>query len=93
MLTIKSFVFNPVQENTYVLYNDKKECCIIDPGCYFPQEKEMLKEAIASAGLNPALLLNTHCHLDHIFGNKYVYDTWGLHLHIHENEKEVRILR
>ncbi len=89
MLSVKTFTFNPVQENTYVLYNEEKACCIIDPGCYFPQEREMLKGAILSAGLNPVLLLNTHCHLDHIFGNKFVHDTWQLQLHIHKNEEAV----
>ncbi len=89
MLSVKTFTFNPVQENTYVLYNARKACCIIDPGCYFPQEREALKEAIESAGLNPVLLLNTHCHLDHIFGNKYVHNTWQLQLHIHKNEEAV----
>ena len=89
MLSVKAFTFNPVQENTYVLYNAKAECCIIDPGCYFPEEKEELKMAIGQAGLTPVLLLNTHCHLDHVFGNKFVHDTWGLTLHIHEKEKKV----
>ena len=89
MLSVKTFTFNPVQENTYVLYNEEKACCIIDPGCYFPQERETLKEAILSAGLKPVLLLNTHCHLDHIFGNKFVHDTWQLQLHIHKNEEAV----
>lgn len=89
MLNVKSFVFNPVQENTYVLYNEKGQCCIIDPGCYFPEEREELKAEIGQAGLTPVLLLNTHCHLDHVFGNKYVHDTWGLLLHLHEKEKPV----
>ncbi len=89
MLNIKAFTFNPVRENTYVLYNEKDECCIIDPGCYFPEEKNELKTWIEKAGWNPLLLLNTHCHLDHVFGNKFVYDTWGLKLHIHEKEKPV----
>ncbi|MBC7949052.1 MAG: MBL fold metallo-hydrolase [Chitinophagaceae bacterium] len=89
MLSVKAFTFNPVQENTYVLYNEKKECCIIDPGCYFPEEKEELKAAIATAGWKPVLLLNTHCHLDHVFGNQFVYETWGLPLHLHEKEKPV----
>ncbi len=89
MLNVKSYTFNPVQENTYVLYNDKKECCIIDPGCYFPEERNKLKTDIEKAGLKPVLLLNTHCHLDHIFGNKFVHDTWGLDLHLHEKEKPV----
>jgi len=87
MLTVKPFSFNPVEENTYVLYNEKKQCCIIDPGCYFPEEKDKLKEFIEKNGLRPVLLLNTHCHLDHVFGNKFVHDTWGLLLHIHEKEK------
>jgi glyoxylase-like metal-dependent hydrolase (beta-lactamase superfamily II) len=89
MLTVKSFIFSPVQENTYLLYNEKKECCIIDPGCYFPEEREELKTGIIETGLKPSLLLNTHCHLDHVFGNKFVYDTWDLPLHLHPNEKPV----
>ena len=89
MLTVKTLAFNPVQENTYVLYNEKKECCIIDPGCYFSEERDRLKTDIEKTGLKPILLLNTHCHLDHIFGNKFVHETWGLDLHIHEKEKIV----
>ncbi len=89
MLSVKAFTFNPVQENTYILYNEKGECCIIDPGCYFPEEKEELKTTIEKSGWRPVLLLNTHCHLDHVFGNQFVYETWGLQLHIHEKEKPV----
>jgi glyoxylase-like metal-dependent hydrolase (beta-lactamase superfamily II) len=89
MLSIKSFTFNPVQENTYVLYNDQGQCCIIDPGCYFDEERAALKAFIEKSGLTPVLLLNTHCHLDHVFGNKFVHDTWNLTLHIHEKEKIV----
>ncbi len=87
MLAVKSFTFSPVQENTYVLYNEQGQCCIIDPGCYFPKEREELKTGIEKTGLTPVLLLNTHCHLDHVFGNKFVHDTWGLSLHLHEKEK------
>ena len=89
MLSIKSFTFNPVQENTYVLYNAQGQCCIIDPGCYFDEERATLKEFIVKSGLTPVLLLNTHCHLDHVFGNKFVHETWNLTLHIHEKEKIV----
>jgi hydroxyacylglutathione hydrolase len=89
MLTVKEFIFNPVQENTYILYNEEKQCCIIDPGCYFEKEKQELKRFIEGQRLQPVLLLNTHCHLDHVFGNKFVHDTWGLKLHIHEKEKPV----
>ena len=89
MLTVKAFSFNPVEENTYILYNEKKECCIIDPGFYFAAEREKFKGFIEETNLQPTLLLNTHCHLDHVFGNKFVHDTWGLSLHIHEKEKQM----
>lgn len=89
MLQIQSFVFSPIQENTYVLYNEQKECAIIDPGCYFDEEKEALKKFIDDNGLKPLLLLNTHCHLDHVFGNKFIAETYRLTLHLHEKEKQV----
>jgi hydroxyacylglutathione hydrolase len=89
MLKIKSFVFSPIQENTYLLYDEFKNCAIIDPGCYFDAEKEQLTSFIAQSGLQPKMLLNTHCHLDHVFGNKYVAETYGLTLQLHEKEKPV----
>lgn len=89
MLTIKCFTFSPVQENTYVVYNDLGECCIVDPGCYFGNERTELKEFIQDSGLTPKYLLNTHCHLDHVFGNKFVHNTWQLTLHLHEKELPV----
>lgn len=89
MLNVQSFTFNPVQENTYVLYNEERLCCIIDPGCYFASEEMALKNFIESNGLKPIFLLNTHCHLDHIFGNRFVAQTYGLPLHLHRLEKQV----
>lgn len=89
MLNVKVFIFNPVQENTYVLYNENNECFIIDPGCYYPEEKDELLSYINENNLTPKMLLNTHCHLDHVFGNKFVAETFGLKLHLHENEKNV----
>jgi len=87
MLTVKSFEFSPIQENTYVLSDQKDACVIIDPGCYFGNERAVLQDYIEQNGLRPKILLNTHCHLDHVFGNKFVYDTWDLPLHLHEKEK------
>ena len=89
MLHVKAFTFSPVQENTYILYNDQKQCCIIDPGCYFPAEKKELKDFVEQNSLQPLLLLNTHCHLDHVFGNKYINELYQLTLHIHPLEKPV----
>jgi hydroxyacylglutathione hydrolase len=89
MLKIKSFVFSPIQENTYLLYDGFNNCAIIDPGCYFDAEKEQLTQFIKQSGLQPKMLLNTHCHLDHIFGNKYIAETYALTPQIHPSEKVV----
>lgn len=89
MLHVKSFEFSPIQENTYILYNEFNDCIIIDPGCYFDGEKEELSTFITKMNLTPKMLLNTHCHLDHVFGNKYVAEKYGLVLEIHQGEKIV----
>jgi len=89
MLKIKSFEFSPIQENTYILYNEFNECAIIDPGCYFDEEKDELARFITEMDLKPVMLLNTHCHLDHVFGNKFIAEKYNLKLQIHEKEKQV----
>jgi hydroxyacylglutathione hydrolase len=89
MLQIKSFTFNPVQENTYLLYNEFNECIIIDPGCYFDEEKQVLKSFLYLNKLQPKILLNTHCHLDHVFGNKFIADEYKVTLKTHKLEKAV----
>jgi glyoxylase-like metal-dependent hydrolase (beta-lactamase superfamily II) len=89
MIEVQSFTFNPFQENTYLLINEKKECFIIDPGCYFINERKMLTDGIMSLKSVPVRLLNTHCHLDHIFGNKLISETYSLRPEIHPLEQPV----
>lgn len=89
MFSVKVFIFSPIQENTYVLYNEGRDCLIIDPGTYFPEEKKELADFISTNGLRPKGLLNTHCHLDHVFGNKWIASDYGLVPQIHPKEKQV----
>lgn len=89
MLEIRQFTFNPVQENTYVIFNGKGACAIIDPGCYFSSEYKELTDFIQSGNLSPKCLLNTHCHLDHVFGNREVAKRYGLKLQLHKNEEKL----
>ena len=89
MIKVKAFTFSPIQENTYVLYNELGKAIIIDPGCYFSAEQETLKNFIKDTDLKPIQLLNTHCHLDHVFGDKWVYDQFNLELYLHPLEQPV----
>lgn len=69
MLHIKTFVFNPFRENTYVVYDDTKECIVIDPGCSSPFEIKQLCEFIDENQLHFYMIVNTHGHIDHVVGN------------------------
>jgi glyoxylase-like metal-dependent hydrolase (beta-lactamase superfamily II) len=86
MMKIKAFTFNPFQENTYVLYDETGEAAIIDPGCYFKEEKLALKTFIDQESLRLVLLLNTHCHIDHVFGNFFVSNIYGILPQIHRED-------
>ena len=65
---IKSFCFNPFRENSYILWNEGRDCVIVDPGCYSSSETGTMKDFIASEGLTPKAIWLTHGHFDHIFG-------------------------
>lgn len=85
-MKITSFAFNPFQENMYIIYDETKECIIIDPGCYTDTERETLISFIEDNDLNPVRLLNTHCHLDHICGNFFIANKYNLKLEAHKEE-------
>jgi hydroxyacylglutathione hydrolase len=89
MLQIKQFTFSQMAENTYVLYNENKQACIIDPGCYFSAEKVQLEGFITQMELKVEYLLLTHAHLDHVFGLKWAADTYGQKPYLHQNEIKV----
>ena len=89
MINIETFVFNPFQENTYLLYDHTGECIIVDAGCYEQQERDMLVEYLDEHGLRPVKLVNTHCHVDHILGVAYLARHYKLPLFIHPGEKSL----
>ena len=85
-MEIKKFTFNPFQENTYLLFDETKEAIIIDPGCFNSTEEAILEEYIFENKLKPVRLLNTHAHIDHVLGNKFVADKYELGLELYQSE-------
>ncbi len=88
-MDIAIFTFNDFSENTYLLYDDSGECIIFDPGCNNEEEQSTLVEVIESNNLKPVKLINTHCHIDHVLGNKFISEKYNLPLISHEGEKQV----
>ena len=78
MISIKTFAFNLLQENTYVVSDDTLECVIIDCGAYYDDERRAITDYISSQGLKPVHLLATHGHWDHNLGIDTIYPVYGL---------------
>lgn len=89
MIDIQEFVFNPFQENTYILFDDSKECIIIDPGSSTNQEQESLKSFLKGRGLNLVKMVFTHGHLDHVCGAAFIHDEFALSPQCHALDKEL----
>lgn len=89
MATVHKFTFNPFQENTFIVADDSGESVIFDPGCWNAAERQQLVDFIEKENLTPVRLINTHCHLDHVFGNKFVAEKYNLPLEIHLGELPV----
>ena len=78
MITIKTFPFNLLQENTYVVSDETLDCVIIDCGAYYEEERKAITEYITGQNLHPCHLLATHGHWDHNLGNDTIFNTFGL---------------
>ncbi len=87
MIKIKIFVFNPFQENTYLLYDETGEAVIIDPGCSTEEEEEILISFLKDHNIKLKHLLNTHSHIDHILGNQFISDQFKLPLKSHKDDE------
>ena len=85
----QSFTFNPIQENTYLLWDEERlEAAIIDTGTWNRQEEQMLEGSIKALGLKMKYALQTHAHFDHTFGLPFIYRTYGLKPIFHVDDAE-----
>ncbi len=86
----QSFTFNPVQENTYLLWDEQTlEAAIVDTGAWDRQEEQSLAGSIEALGLKLKYVLQTHAHFDHTFGLPFVHRTYGLKPILHKDEADV----
>jgi glyoxylase-like metal-dependent hydrolase (beta-lactamase superfamily II) len=86
-MEVYSFVFSPIGVNTYVLADSSGECAVLDCGCLDNEESDRLTSFIKEKNLKPVLLLNTHCHPDHVFGNGMMLERFGLKSLFHKEEE------
>ncbi|MEQ1747015.1 MAG: MBL fold metallo-hydrolase [Saprospiraceae bacterium] len=86
MTQVAQFEFSPFAENTYVVYDETGACAVFDPGCYTEEERTALHDFVLEKRLRVERLINTHGHLDHVFGNAFVHRTWGILPEIHCDE-------
>jgi hydroxyacylglutathione hydrolase len=86
MLEIKKFVVNPVQENTFLLYDQTKECILVDAGFYDPEEEKEADNFMNQNGLTLKKLVNTHCHFDHMMGIEYMRNKYHVEFAVHPDE-------
>ncbi len=87
MIQFKTFYVNDLRECCYVLYDNTKECVIIDPGLQTQNEQQRLVKFIEENNLKPVKLLCTHGHFDHIMGNAFVTRKWNIPTYIHPEDK------
>lgn len=89
MIQIKTLVFNPFQENTYLLSDETNECIIVDAGCYTAQEFDLLVNYLAKNNLKPVKLINTHCHVDHVLGISRLMEKYNIPFEAHKSEDKI----
>jgi len=86
MLAVKSFVFNSMSQNTYIVWAQNRECVIVDAGCNSELEQEQLKEFIYGNNLKPLALLLTHGHFDHILGAAFICKEFNIEAWLHKED-------
>jgi hydroxyacylglutathione hydrolase len=86
MFKIRKFIVNPLQENSFIISDETGECIFIDPGFYFPEERERVKIYVSDNDLRPVLIANTHCHFDHIMGVEFLRKEYNIPFMAHHDD-------
>lgn len=78
-MKIQSFEFNMFGVNTYIIFDTATcEAAVVDPGMTAARECARIDNYIESNGLRVKYLINTHMHIDHLFGDEYIEKKYGV---------------
>lgn len=88
-MKIHKFTFNPIEENTYLLFDKSGSCIIVDAGCYTRGEQEELASFINNNALKPEKIINTHGHFDHLLGNSFCREKYHIPFYIHKDDVDM----
>ena len=86
-MKIARLIFNPIQENTYIVWDSTLEAAIIDAGNMGERENAILDKFIADNGLKPVLAINTHGHFDHLMGVEFLRSRYGAKFAVSSKDK------
>lgn len=86
MIHVRKFIVNPIEENSYLVYDETGECMIIDAGFYYPEEKDIVTRFIAENNLHLVTLVNTHCHFDHVMGVEFLRQRYNVPFICHRED-------
>ena len=86
-MKIARLSFNPLQVNTYILWDETLEAVVIDAAASNERENEILDKFIADHGLNVIRAVNTHGHFDHLMGVSHVCEKYGVGLALSAKDK------
>lgn len=89
MIQIESLVFNSFQVNTYLVWDDTHECLVVDPAFYDETEVKVFDQTLLDKGLKLVGQINTHCHVDHVLGVRYIKSKYGFPLRAHREESPI----
>lgn len=86
-MKISAFTFNPFGEMTYLLWDpDSLEAAVVDPGMISEEETKKLEDFVKSRHLTVKYIINTHMHLDHVFGDNVARERFGADIWASEHD-------
>lgn len=82
---IKKLIVGSLQTNCYVIYNENKDCIVVDPGA----QGQKINKYIIENELSLKAILLTHGHFDHIGATDYLVEKYNTPVYAHTLTKEL----